>query len=484
MSDLAFASATELAAAIQNKTISAVELMELYFGRVDRYNEALNAIVFELREEALAAAAAADRALAAGEPLGPLHGVPMTVKESYNVAGTPTTWGNPAWKDNIAEEDAEAVKKMKAAGVVLFGKTNVPLALADFQSYNDVYGTTNNPYDHERIPGGSSGGSAAALAAGLTGIEAGSDIGGSIRNPAHFCGIFGHKPTHNLLWIRGHSPPGDLRSKPDISVIGPMARSAKDLDTALRQMAAPDPIMARGYQLSLPEFPAQGLKGLRVAVWSDDEQCPVDKEVRDRVERVADACRDAGATVHNDARPAFTAEHSHETYQNLLQATMAARMPDEDYESLKRYVDNLAAGDDSPAARVLRAQVASFKDWKAHNELRDHLRWKWHEFFGDYDVLITPMMPTAAFPHDQREFSERTIRVNNEERPYFEQVFWAGLTGVSYLPSTVIPTGLNPAGLPIGVQIVGPEYGDLITIGAASALEEQGFRFEPPPAYL
>jgi amidase len=484
MSDLAFASATELAAAIQRREVTAVELLNLYLARIDQYNETLNAIVVDIREQALEEAAAADEALANGTARGPFHGVPMTIKESYNLAGTPTTWGNPDWRDNIASEDAESVKKLKAAGAIVFGKTNVPLSLADFQSYNEVYGTTLNPYDHERIPGGSSGGSAAALAAGLTGLETGSDIGGSIRNPAHFCGVFGHKPTHNLLWIRGHAPPGDVRSKPDISVIGPLARSAHDLDTALRCMAGPDDIMARGYRLDLPELGAGGLAGLKVAVWSDDEMCGVDTEVRRRVEAVADACRDAGATVNDQARPSFTTRHSHEVYQNLLQATMAARMPDEAYESLKKYVSTLDPNDDSPAASVVRAQVASFKDWKHHNELRDHLRWAWHEFFGDHDILLTPMMPTAAFAHDHREFGERTILVNNEERPYFEQVFWAGLTGVAYLPSTVIPTGLNDNGLPIGVQIVGPEYGDLVTIGVAEALEAQGFGFEPPPNYV
>jgi amidase len=171
-------------------------------------------------------------------------------------------------------------------------------------------------------------------------------------------------------------------------------------------------------------------------------------------------------------------------YQNLLQATMAARMPDENYEALKRYVEQLDPEDDSDTAQVFRAQTSSFKTWKAYNERREHLRWHWHRFFERYDVLIMPVMPTAAFEHDQRKFGERTIRVNNEDRPYFDQVFWAGLAGVSYLPSTVIPTGLNGEGLPIGVQIVGPEYGDLITIGAARALEAEGFAFVPPPAYL
>jgi amidase len=483
MSDIAFLSATELAQKIRDRELSSEELLNHYLARVDHYNEALNAVVVDLRDDALQQARAADASLAAGRDLGPLHGVPMTVKESFNVAGTPTTQGNPAWKDNIASEDAEAVKKLKTAGAVIFGKTNVPLGLADFQSYNDIYGTTNNPYDHERIPGGSSGGSAAALAAGLTGLEAGSDIGGSIRNPAHFCGVFGHKPTWGLLWTRGHSRPGDIRSSRDITVIGPLGRSAADLETSVKIMAGPDEIMARGYTLNLPTLDGRGLKDLKIAVWKEDDACPISAETKARVESVTQACRDAGATVDEEARPDFTSQHSQDIYQRLLQATMATSMSDHDYESLQRYVATLDPSDDGKTARVLRAQVASFKQWRESNELREHLRWKWHEFFNNYDVLITPMMPTPAFPHDHRDFGKRTIMVDNQETPYFDQVFWAGLTGVSFLPSTVIPTGLNPQGLPIGVQIVGPEYGDLMTIEVAKQLEAAGFQFTPPPDY-
>ena len=484
MSDLVFLSATELAQRIGAREISSEEVLKAYLERVDQHNDALNAIVVDVREEALAQARAADEATARGESWGPLHGVPMTIKESYNLAGTPTTWGNPDWKSNVAAEDAVPVKKLKDAGAVVFGKTNVPLALADFQSYNDVYGTTNNPYDHGRTPGGSSGGSAAALAAGLTGLETGSDIGGSIRNPAHFCGVFGHKPTWSLLWMRGHSGPGDIRAMPDISVIGPLARSAQDLETAVRTMAGPDHIMARGYRLELPELAGRGLDALRVAVWEDDELCPVSAEVRGRIDMVAQMFADAGAAVDRDARPAFTTTHSHETYQTLLQATMASRMPEADYETLLTRVAELDPNDDSNAARVLRAQVARFRDWAGANEARHKLRWQWHEFFQDFDVLLAPIMPTAAFPHDHRPFGERTVDIDGQSRPYFDQVFWAGLTGVAYLPSTVIPTGLNDAGLPIGLQIVGPEYSDLITIGVARMLEAAGCQFVPPERYL
>jgi amidase len=483
VSELAFNSATELAAKIQNKEISAVELLNYYLGRVDQHNGDLNAVVVDTREQALKDAQQADDDLAKGRVRGPLHGVPMTVKESFHIAGTASTWGNPALKDNVFNEDAEAVKKLKAAGANVFGKTNIPISLADFQSYNDVYGTTNNPYDHSRGPGGSSGGSAAALAAGLTGLEIGSDIGGSIRNPAHFCGVFGHKPTHGLLWMKGHAAAPKMRSTPDISVIGPLARSASDLRTSIDVIAGPDPIVARGYKLDLPDLSGRSLKDLHIGIWRADERAPVAKEVEDRVNKVAAALRDAGARLNEEARPAFDPSESHDIYGHLLQATMASRMPDADYNSLVEHVSTLDPADQSDAAKVFRGQVTSFRDWAVANEARNKLRWAWHDYFSEFDALVMPIMATPAFKHDHRPFGERTILVDNAERPYFEQVFWAGLTGVAFLPSTVIPTGLNKDGLPIGVQIVGPEFGDLVTIGVAQELERLGFDFTPPAAY-
>tara|TARA_B110000438_G_scaffold259933_1_gene269668 strand:+ start:860 stop:2311 length:1452 start_codon:yes stop_codon:yes gene_type:complete len=482
--DIGFLSANELAQKIKNKELSCVELLEHYSARVDKYNEDLNAIVVDLREEALDEAQRQDAMISKGKNLGPLHGVPMTIKESYNLAGTPTTFGNPLLKSNVTTTDAESVKKLKAAGANIFGKTNVPLALADFQSYNDIYGTTNNPYALDRIPGGSSGGSAAALAAGLTGLETGSDIGGSIRNPAHFCGVFGHKPTYDLLWAKGHSPIEDNRAFSDISVIGPLARSAVDLDTSIRIVAGPDRIRARGYKLELPDWKGRKLSELKVAVWKNDPLAPVTKETQLRVEMISAALKDEGASVNEDARPSFEPELSHEVYRRLLHSTMSARMPDQEYESLQKYVALLDPEDQSEASNTMRAQVSNFKEWAAANEMRHRLRWQWNDFFEEYDLLLTPTMPTPAFEHDHRKFSERTLMVDNEERDYFEGVFWAGLSGVAYLPSTIVPTGLNAEGLPIGVQMIGPEYSDLVTIGVAGELEQMGFKFEPPKNYL
>ncbi|MCE2406914.1 MAG: amidase [Pseudomonadales bacterium] len=481
MSELAFDSAVSLARKLRAKQISSVELLNFYFDRVDKFNGELNAVIWQIRDEAMEDAKRADAAIAAGEALGPLHGVPMTIKESYDVKGTPSTWGAPYLKGNFATRDALSVERLRGAGAVIFGKTNVPLMLSDFQSYNEIYGTTNNPYDVTKIPGGSSGGSAATLAAGMTGIDSGSDIGGSIRNPAHFCGVFGHKPTWNMLPPRGHATPGIL-SPSDLSVIGPLGRGAEDVEIATRVMAGPNEIESYGLKLELPEFEKRP-GDLKVAVWRDDEMAPVDASVSARVDLVAEALRSEGAQLDYDARPDFTSEHTHFTYQSLLSATMACRVPEEQYQRNMEAANALDPNDESLDAVVRRSQVARFREWVGNNEKRTHIRWAWFKFFRDYDIVLMPIMARSAFPHDHRPFGERTITVNGQPQGYFQQVFWAGVPTNAYLPSTIVPTGLDDEGLPIGVQIVGPEYGDLTTLGVARLLEQQGFAFTPPAGY-
>ena len=483
MDDLAFSDATTLAAKIKAKDISSVELLEHFIGRVEKYNPDINAIIATQYDKARDRARAADEALSKGEDWGPLHGVPMTVKESYDIAGLPTTWGNPDLKNNIAERDAVACDRLQAAGAVIFGKTNVPLSLADFQSYNDVYGTTNNPFDLERGPGGSSGGSAAALAAGLTGLEMGSDIGGSIRNPAHYCGVYGHKPTWGILPMRGHALPGVLTPS-DISVIGPLARSAEDLRLAVDLVGGADDIHLPGWDLNLPKPDGMSLAKLKVAVWADDDIAPVDERIKARVLKVAKLLEDAGADVDYGARPQFAADYTHEQYQYLLHAAMSARQPDAMFEENLKRRHSLGADDNSSLATVTRASTQFYREWHVRNENRTHLRWAWHEFFKEFDLMLTPMCSTTAFFHDQNpQMGSRTLTVNNEERAYFEQVFWAGLTGVSYLPSTVFPTGPDDQGLPIGVQVVAREMGDLATIEFARLVTEQMGGFTPAPNY-
>lgn len=481
MDELAFNSATELASLIKAGEVSSLELLEMYLARIEKYNPDLNAIVVLDEERARKQATAADAALASGEATGSLHGVPMTIKESYDVAGLPTTFGYEAFKDNIATQDALSVQRLKAAGAIIFGKTNVPVALADFQSYNDVYGTTNNPWRFDRIPGGSSGGSAAALAAGLTGFESGSDIGGSIRNPAHFCGVFGHKPTYDLLPPRGHNLNGDVAASA-LSVIGPLGRSAHDLRLGVEAMAGPDEIMSAGFRLNLKPL-NKSLSELNVAVWSNDELAPVTREIEERVNLVAERIQEAGGRVDAQARPNFDSTEAHKTYQSLLQATMASRMPDDNYNRLAVATTALDKNDQSDRAQTLRAQMSNVRTYNQADEARAKCRWSWHEFFQTYDIILMPVSAVPAFAHDHSPPGSRTLMVDDQERPYFEQVFWAGMAIMSHLPATVIPTGPGKEGLPIGVQIVGAEYSDLFTIGVAELLEDAGFSFQPPPNY-
>ena len=482
MTALHFQSATAIARAIRDGELGAREALEHFLARVDRLNGPINAIVVQDRDGARARADAADAARAAGAALGPLHGVPMTIKESYQFAGTPTTYGIPEMKDNVTQSTALAIERLVAAGANVFGKTNVPIRLADFQSYNAIYGTTNNPWDLGRTPGGSSGGSAAALAAGLTGLDMGSDIGGSIRNPAHFCGVYGHKGTWNLIPPRGHVL-DDSVTPTDISVVGPMARSAFDLEAALRLVAGPDSVDLPGVKIDLPALEGP-LSGLKIGIWaSADPFCPTSAAVGGRLQAVADALGRAGARVDDGARPDFSPQHSHEVFSALLSAAMAARLPDEDFQRRIAKADGAAADDMSPATVQARWQTLRVRDWSRLNEARTKLRWAWRRFFDDVDFLITPVMPVTAFPHDHGPEGSRVIDVDGRSVPYFNQTFWAGLAGVAYLPATVFPAGVATDGLPVGLQIIGPAYADLRTVQLAQRLEQLGFGFVAPKGY-
>lgn len=482
MTALHFQSATAIAQAIGDGQITARAALEHFLARVDRLNGPINAIVVQDRDGARARADAADAARSAGAPLGALHGVPMTIKESYQFAGTPTTYGIPEMKNNVTADTALAIRRLAAAGANVFGKTNVPIRLADFQSYNDIHGTTNNPWNLGRTPGGSSGGSAAALAAGLTGLEMGSDIGGSIRNPAHFCGVFGHKGTWNLIPPRGHAL-DDSVSPSDISVVGPLARSAVDLETALRITAGPDEIETPGLAIDLPAL-GEPLADLRIGFWASAEPfCPTSAGVGGRLQAVADALGRAGARVDDKVRPGFSPQHTHETFMALLSSAMAARLPDDDFRRRIAKADGAAADDVSLAVVQARWQTLRARDWSRLNEQRNRLRWAWRRFFDEVDFLITPVMPVTAFPHDHGPEGSRVVDIDGQAVPYFNQTFWAGLAGVAYLPATVFPAGLAPDGLPVGLQIIGPAYGDLRTIQLAQRLERMGFGFASPPGY-
>lgn len=483
MEDRAFAPATRLAGEIRDRRIGCLELLDFFIARAERCNPALNAIVAWQVERARERARDADAALARGEIWGPLHGVPMTVKESFNVAGLPSTWGNPPWRDNVATENAVAVDRLLAAGAVIYGKTNVPFMLQDAQSYNEVYGTTNNPWDAARGPGGSSGGEAAALAAGLSALGAGSDIAGSLRNPSHYCGIFAHKPTWGLIPTRGHSG-GGLLARTDISVVGPMARAPEDLDLAMRVLAGPDVLAAPSWRVEWPEPRRRRLGDFRVAVCTQSPLCEIDASVAERIINAVDVLKRAGAAVDETARPPMDDSEHQQLFMLLLRAATASRMSDRDFAAQQAIAASLRPDDNSSRAAVARGATLLQRAWGAANETRTRLRYAWRDFFQRFDVLLTPIAATAAFPHDHNpDRDARMVPVNGTPRPYHEQIFWAGLASLSYLPATAAPLGLTAAGLPAGCQIIGAETEDTTTIQFARLLAAEIGGFVAPPAY-
>jgi amidase len=485
MSDIAFRSACELAAAIRKREVGSRELLEHYLKRIERYNSKINAVVTLDLERARQRADAADAALARGDVLGPLHGLPMTIKDTIETAGIRTTAGAPIHAEHVPARDAPAVARLVAAGAVVFGKTNTPVFAMDVQSYNPIFGTTNNPWDLTRSPGGSSGGAAAALTAGLTGLELGSDIGGSIRNPAHYCGVYGHKPTFEIIPLRGHipGPPGSL-SGSDIAVLGPLGRSADDLALALDVMAGPDTDRAVAWKLELPPPRHSSLREYRIAAWLDDPACPVDTEVRTRCESAVEALRKAGAQVDEKARPAFQFVEALRTYLRLLWAATSPGVPPEQFEGLVEVVGQLPQEDDSDFSRFTRASTQRHREWISTNEARARYRVRWAEFFKDYDVLLCPITTTAAIPHDHSEpMFARTIHVNGQSRSYLDTIAWAGVVGMAYLPATMAPVGRTSDGLPVGLQIVGPYLEDRTPLDFARRLAEVVGGFEVPPGY-
>ena len=482
MDNRAFAPATRLAAEIRDRQIGCLELLDFFVARAERHNQALNAIIAWQVEKARERARAADAAVARGESWGPLHGLPMTVKESFNLVGLPSTWGNPVWKDNLPPANAVVVDRLEAAGAVIYGKTNVPYMLADSQSFNDIYGTTNNPWDLACGPGGSSGGEAATLAAGLSALGAGSDIAGSLRNPAYYCGIYGHKPSWGLIPTRGHGPPG-IVTPTDISVVGPMARDAEDLVLALGVLAGPDVLQQPAWRVELPAPRGRQLKDFRVAVWISAPEAPIDDSVATLIAAAVEAIAKAGAKVDDTARPGITLADNHRLFMQLLRAATAGRLTDEAFAEQVKIAETLSPDDMSPRAHVARGATMSHRAWNRANEQRSKLRYLWHDFFTRYDVLLAPVAATAAFPHDHNpDVGARRVIINGQPHPHVD-ITWAGLAALCYLPATAAPIGLTARGLPVGLQIIGPEGDDPTTIEFARLLAVEIGGFVPPPGY-
>ena len=455
MTELLFQSATEIATLLRTGRLSARELADQVLERVKAVDPAVHAVVQTDPEAALRVAADADRAVAGGARVGPLHGVPMTVKESLRVRGMRSTWGDPAFADHVADDDAEVVARLRAAGAIPYGTTNVAAMLADVgQCDNPVYGRTVNPWDRTRTPGGSTGGGAAALAAGLTFLEYGSDLAGSIRIPASFCGVYGLKPTAGTVPLNGFAPPGVPGGPSDmayLSALGPLARSATDLRVALRATAGPVGPEGTAYtwRLAPPRHPR--LAGYRVGVVLDHPAAAVTAEVGAALSDAVDALSAAGATIVDGWPDGVDPAGQAEEFGFEVAQFFAFHGGDTDFATLSQLVE-----------QHRRRMVA---------------RAAWDRYFAEVDVFVCPTAFTAAFPHPRHD----TITTTRGERDYHELGFWITHASLAGLPALSAPVGRTPDGLPVGAQLIGGRHADDTVITFAELAADVVGGFTPPP---
>jgi amidase len=481
--DVDFATTAELTRALRDQAISSRELLDHLLVRVEQRNPALNAVVALDADRARAAADAADAATARGDAVGPLHGLPMTVKDVWETEGLVTTSGATALAHHVPRADALVVGRLKAAGAIIFGKTNTPAYAGDWQTFNDVYGVTNNPWDTTRTAGGSSGGPAVAVAAGLTPLELGSDMGGSIRIPAHYNGVYALKPSWGVVPGRGHlpGPPGSL-AETDLTCNGPLARTIDDLRTALGVVAGPVPENAAGWRLELDEGPpVQDVTGLRVATVFDggSDFLPIAHDLRTNLNAFADRLADAGAQVDSVPLPVPLADGLL-SWQELALPIAGSWLPDHVFDA---FVDL----DTVPGAGSVLGKshpIASrYRSWAHANEIRQRQRVTWAKLFEQYDAVLAPTMPTTAFPHDiGRPLDKRMIDVDGIVVPHAVAAAWCGAVSSVLLPVVILPTGPTPEGLPVGIQVIGPFLSDLRLLMIAELLDTAaGPGFTPPP---
>lgn len=453
-----YKSVTELTRSIQAGEITSTELLNIYLNRIQKYNSDINAVVAMDTDAARARAAKADKALAQGQNWGPLHGLPMTVKDVFEVVGMPATSGDPELKDYIPNRNAIAVQRLIDAGAIIVGKTNVPYHALDIQSYNEIYGTTNNPWDLSRTPGGSSGGSAAALAAGLTPLELGSDLGGSVRFPAHYTGTFGHKPTFGIVPRYGHIPPmpgrvpQHMMPKVPLFVVGPLARTADDLELALKVLTTPSSGDESAHRPALLPPRRQQFSKYRVAAWFTDpySRSEIDTEILSILEQTIIKIRKAGLTVDEKARPDSVLHRMNFIHVKIVEHLLSRPLP--------------------------------LPEWVITEQ--KEIQSSWDAFFKKYDILLTPVSLTAAFPHDHEgTILTRELKVNGKKKDMINNMAWTRIANVSGLPATVAPVGFSKSGLPVGIQIIGPRLEDLSTIAFARGLSNLVGGFVIPPGY-
>jgi len=462
---------TELVAALEASDVSARELLDLHLDRIERLDGPINSVVTLEPELARAEASAIDDARANGRYVGPLGGVPITVKDAIATAGIRSTGGATELRDHVPTVDAAVVDTVRRAGAVVFGKTNIPRWSGDYQSYNELFGTTNNPWDLERTPGGSSGGPAAAVAMGFTGFEIGTDIGGSIRVPSSFCGVYGHKPSFGIIPTYGYlDNPSFHRNVADVNVFGPLARSVDDLELLLDLLVAPNPDDAVAWRVDLPPPRATALGDFRVAAWLDDEFCPVDRSVLDVLTATVDELERAGASVDRARRPDIDAGPASLDGAVIISAACAISDTDAEHAEL------VAAG-----------RVVDHRRWDVLHRERGAVRQRWSDFFADVDILLCPVAPVPPFRHvhspDGSNWMHATL-ADHGDRPYGDLVRWSALTGSAYLPVTAAPVGRTATGLPVGIQVVAPYLHDRTALAFARCLGDVVGGYEPPPRAL
>lgn len=481
--DPIFATASELAGAIRERRASAVEVLDAHLACIARHNPALNAIVTLNEEGARKRAAEADAALARGEIWGPLHGVPVTIKDSFATAGLRTTSGYPPLADYIPTEDATVVARLKAAGAIVLGKTNLPLLVHGFQSDNPVFGRTNNPWDLTRTPGGSTGGGAAALASGMSPLEIGSDYGGSVRIPAHYCGLFSIKPTERRVPLTGHIPelPGKPRSVRHVATPGPLARSLEDLAVALQVIAGPDPAQPEIPPVTLVPIAKPLLTKLRVA-WSDDfGGLPVTRDTRAALQGLVDQLDERGCSVERRMPDGFDFPGIWETYGELRQCEIGSAMSSELEAECAANFGVSATSEDPEMRGMARRLNATLKQYTETLTKRDAYIATAEQFFESWDVLLCPVTVGPAFPH-----CPPGTPIAVDDRQVFYRLGGTGYTSPFNLtgnPVVVMPLTRSAEGLPIGVQLVGPRWSEMKLLAIAELFVNLTGPFQRPPGY-
>ncbi|MDZ4762472.1 MAG: amidase family protein [Alphaproteobacteria bacterium] len=471
-----FKSAREQVEDVSSGAIDAADLLEVSIQRYEVVNPAINAVVRTDFAAARARARDLDRLARSGRLAGPLHGLPITVKDTFDVDGMPATAGAPEYARRPPRvADAAAIVRLKAAGAIVWGKTNTPYLAGDNQTSNPVHGLTRNPWDLNRTPGGSSGGAAAALATGVTALEIGSDIGGSLRFPAHFCGVAALKPSYGRVPIRGHVPPapGSISVR-DLNVAGPMARNVADLGLLFSILAGIAPTIHR----------TTDLRGKRIGVWWEEPGFPVSVQCRTAVEAACQGARELGAHVAR-AKPDFEGSALLDLYLRLLLPILASDMPPPLVKAMevgRPLARALAKREPYSRSKWALYSAATHHDWLKANEARERLKQEVAAFFTRWHALITPVAPSTAFEHIQAGDSiTRKLSVDGTPAPYHTFHSWIALATVCHLPSVVIPLPQARGDLPCGVQIIGPEGGDIDVLEIAEALEAEVGGFTQPP---